>query len=93
MTKSVRDVFIEAVADSLHGTPNAHHPVQFEEVLTIAGMGGLIPSIVKCTLCKSLVLTEDQDDHRKYHDNHNAVHDRIMEQAQRYVSPPTYRGR
>lgn len=45
-----------------------------------------------CTLCHSIVQETDQSAHRDWHDLHVAVHDEILAEAQRYVSPPTYGG-
>lgn len=82
--KTAREVFIEAVEDGLNETPNARHPVQFSQVQLTGAI------VMRCSLCKSLVLVTDQDDHRDWHDKHVAEHDRIMQQAIRYVEPPTY---
>lgn len=84
MNKS--EVFIEAVEDHLNGTPNARHPVQFSEEKR------LIWPLSKCLFCFALVEAADHDDHREFHDNQNAELSRIMEQANRYVSPPVYGG-
>jgi hypothetical protein len=84
--KTSTEVFIEAVEDTLAGTPHARHPVQFEEVI---GNHGL----VACTLCGAVVVDVEpwRDIHRRNHDKHNQVHHEIEEVARRYQSPPTYR--
>lgn len=79
-----RDVFIQAIADELAGTPNANHPVQFRPTQ--------INVISSCTLCCALVVNDDRDAHRDWHDAHVRVHDDILDEALRYKSPPTYGG-
>jgi hypothetical protein len=85
------EVFVQAVEDRLKGKPNARHPVQFKDVSARFVIG--LVSVSKCTLCHSLVLSEDADDHRKWHDEHVKVHDSILAQAKRHVPEPRYGGR
>jgi hypothetical protein len=78
-----KDVFVQAVADELAGTPHANHPVQFEAFPGI---------MIRCTLCHAAVPEGFQDDHRDWHDAHVRVHDDILDEALRYKSPPRYGG-
>lgn len=78
-----KEVFLQAVKDHLDGTPHAHHPVQFTPAL-------FVRHLVVCSLCWAIVQESDADEHRNWHDKHVGEHDRIMQQAQRYVPAPRY---
>lgn len=95
MTRTVDEVFVDAVRDHLEGTPNASHPVQFvvlgnDDPLFAQIMS--IDAVAVCTLCGALVFNTDRwtDLHRKNHDDHNKVHGEIEALARRYVKPPRY---
>lgn len=79
-----REVFVQAVADALAGTPHANHPVQFRP--------STLPDAWVCTLCQSLVLVDDRDAHREWHDAHVQVHDEILAEAIKYSEPRRYGG-
>lgn len=69
-----REVFEQAVKDELNGTPNAHHPVQFETFACV---------MVRCTLCHAAVPEDHRDAHRQWHNTHVRIHEEIAESAVR----------
>lgn len=87
------EVFINAVEDILNGEPNARHPVQFKDIVTVSSPWGST-GLVACTLCGSIVADTDEWTtlHRENHDLHNRIHGIIEAEARRHKPEPTYGG-
>lgn len=47
-------------------------------------------SFVSCSLCEAVVCEADKEAHKEWHENQIAIHESLMNEAKRYVSPPRY---